>query len=122
MAFDTGDPAGAAGRLSEAARELAHTTRGLDRPSDSYIVLGNLTSGTRSMQQSIQQLAQWHRTTQPDVHYSGGHDESTTGVLAAATALEEAMELAEELEKALSRAHNANGAIRWFDETGPAKE
>jgi hypothetical protein len=117
MTVNTGDPTGSACKLQEAARQLAQSTCSLERPFDSYTVLGDLTDAARSIQQAAHQLARWHRGTHPQIDYTGGHDESTTGVLAAATALDEAAELVQETEKALSRAHTANGTIRWFDGT-----
>lgn len=87
-------------------------------PSDSYNVLGSLAAGATSLQPSIKQLPEWHRTTQPEVHHAGGRDESTTGVLAAATALKEATGRgAGEVPQPCPQ---TNGAIRWFDSTDPA--
>lgn len=70
----------AAARLSLAARQLMQTVDHLDRPSDSYSILGNLLDNVRSLEMVLGQFADWHRSVQPDRHFHQGHDDSTIGI------------------------------------------
>lgn len=52
----------AAARLSRAARDLMQHADFLDRPADSYSILGNVLDAARSLEVALGQLAQWHRS------------------------------------------------------------
>ncbi|QCO97988.1 hypothetical protein FCN77_10020 [Arthrobacter sp. 24S4-2] len=52
----------AAARLSRAAPELMQHTDFLDRPADSYSILGNVLDTVRSLEVTLGQMAQWHRS------------------------------------------------------------
>ena len=54
------DPKQDADELGEVARSLAHTTRHIDRPADTYQMLGSLHYALTNVQQSLNQLASWH--------------------------------------------------------------
>ena len=49
-----------ADELGEAARGLAHATRHITHPPDTYETLGALHYALTSVQQSLNQLASWH--------------------------------------------------------------
>lgn len=116
-----------AAELAELARTLAHSTRQIPRPSDSYTLLGELSVAQRSLAQVYEQLSMWHDQVQPGVHHAGedpsaGPQLYGTGVASATTLLREAAERAELAEQSLRDAHSANGIIRWFDSTDPTDE
>jgi hypothetical protein len=113
--LDSG-PRKASQRMAEAARQLAHGTRDLENPSDSYAVLSNLVDTQRFIEQVLRQLAEWHRATAADRHYAASHDESTLGIMTAVAELDLAAQQADGLQETLSRAHGGNSVVRWFDE------
>ena len=94
--------------MAEAARQLAHETRNLEVPSDSYAILGDLVDTQRSIEQAIRQLAEWHRSVAPERHYTASHDESTIGIMTAVTELDLAAQQADGLQETLARAHGGN--------------
>ncbi|TFD49291.1 hypothetical protein E3T55_11565 [Cryobacterium frigoriphilum] len=57
--------------VEEAAHDLACGTRAIDRPYDSYVLLGRLTSPHRMLAQAFEQLADWHSRVIDGVQYSG---------------------------------------------------
>ena len=50
-------PTADAAEASEALRGLAHASRVLENPADTYPVLGDLLAGVRSLRQVLDQLA-----------------------------------------------------------------
>ena len=117
----TGEAYHAAGRLSRAARDLMQSAEDLDRPSDSYSILGNVLDAVRSLEMSLGQLAEWHRSAGPGRHYDPGHDDSTIGIMTAVAELEAAVQHADALQQAISRAYSGNAVVRWFDEVDQAE-
>jgi hypothetical protein len=109
----------AAGRLSRAARDLMQAPGDLDRPSDSYSILGNVLDAARSLEIVLGQLAEWHRSAKAGRHYDVGHDDSTIGVMTAVTELEAAAQHVDALQGAISRAYSGKAVVRWFDEVEP---
>lgn len=108
----------AAGALEEAARTLAHSTRDVPNPVDSYRLLSELGPTMDHLQQVSRQLAAWHRRVVDGREYRG-EDESgdgVTGTLEAAEQLEAAASALEQAGDALRAAHNANGVVRWVGE------
>lgn len=104
--------------LSSQARTLAHSTRDVPAPFDSYTLLGELVATVDDLQQVCQQLGLWHSRVVDGEHYAGednrgdGRQEPSPPPLSlqrAAAALGIASE-------ALRAAHSANGVVRWFDE------
>ena len=59
------DPAQDADELGDAARGLAHATRHIPVPEDTYRVLGSMHYALTSVQQSLRQLADWHERYSP---------------------------------------------------------
>lgn len=113
-----------AAELAETARTLAHSTRNIPRPSDSYALLGNLVAAQRSIAQVYEQLAAWHGQVIEGIHHDGEEPSDVVrlhgrGTAGARAALLEAKEHAELVEHHLMAAHSSNGMIRWFDDTDP---
>lgn len=59
------DPRAHAEHAARALRDLAHTSRSLDHPADTYPILGELLAGVRRLQQVLDQLADAHLTHRP---------------------------------------------------------
>lgn len=100
--------------LEELAKRLAHSTRAVPSPADSYRLLGDLRSTVDHLEQVTRQLANWHSGVTDgveyagvDAHGSGGEAISAAGaLLAAASALTDA-------SKAIGKAHESSSVIRW---------
>jgi hypothetical protein len=114
-----------ANQLVDAARALAHSTRSIPNPSDSYELLGALGAVQETLTQIYAQLAVWHRSAVDGTHYSGTDGRSTSEI----PATEETAALLESATASASRAANrvdaalgANGVIRWFDEVKKEEE
>ncbi|TFC94508.1 MULTISPECIES: hypothetical protein [Cryobacterium] len=113
-----------ADELAKVARLLSHSTRSVPRPSDSYELLASLRSAQDSLALVYAQLAAWHQAAVGEMHYSGRDALSIPGVPATATGAREQVTLllkiaaasAAEAADLVSKAHSANGAVRWFDE------
>lgn len=94
----------------------------LDRPADSYSVLGNVLDSVRSLEVALGELREWHRSAEADRHFRGGHDESIIGIMTAVSELDLAVQQADGLQQTLSRAYSGNAVVRWFDEVDPVGE
>nr|WP_181716127.1 hypothetical protein [Cryobacterium sp.]QJS06301.1 hypothetical protein [Cryobacterium sp.] len=113
-----------ANELAEVARTLAHSTRTVPRPSDSYELLASLRSAQESLAQVYAQLAAWHGAAIDGTHYTGTDGHSLYGVPATAAGASEHVTLllkiaaasATEAAELVSKAHSANAIVRWFDE------
>src|SRR3546814_8076620 len=57
--------------LSSQARTLAHSTRDVPAPFDSYTLLGELVATVDDLQQVCQQLGLWHSRVVDGEHYAG---------------------------------------------------
>lgn len=112
----------AAARLSRAARDLMQSSDELERPADSYSVLGNVLDAVRSLEIALGELREWHRSAEAGRHFAAGHDDSTIGIMTAVTELDLAVQQADGLQETLSRAYGGNAVVHWFDEVGPADE
>ncbi|MDJ0348921.1 hypothetical protein [Cryobacterium sp. PH29-G1] len=113
-----------ANELADTARSLAHATRAINHPYDSYLLLGCLTATQRSLGQVYDQLANWHSNVIDGVEYSGEDScgaGCAPGVARAELGLRDAAQFAGIVEDALLQAHNANSVVRWFDETAIRK-
>lgn len=103
-----------ADEVEAAARQLAHSTRSVPSPPDSYVLLGALGATTMSLAQVVQQLARWHDNAVEGVEHLG-EDENGDGS-GTATAAKELRQAAEALVVAadhIAAAHSANGVVRW---------
>lgn len=111
-----------ADELSEVARRLAHSTRTVPRPSDSYELLASLRSAQESLAQVYAQLAAWHGAVVEGTHYNGEDAHSIPGAPAVGahghvtSLLRMAVASATEAAELVTEAHSANGVVRWFDD------
>lgn len=104
--------------LSDQARTLAHSTRDVPAPFDSYTMLGHLTGTVDALEQVCRQLGAWHSRVVDGTHYQGedARGDGATGTVKAAADLERAAAALDAASAALRAAHSANGVVRWFDE------
>jgi hypothetical protein len=108
------DPARDANEAYEALRGLAHATRTIEDPSDTYAVIGDLLGGMRSLRQVLDQLATVHLNHQHQVtdearDLAGGSVEA----LAAADELHQAGTLIDQAHDRLNAAMGHSGRIVW---------
>lgn len=103
--------------LSAQARTLAHSTRDVPAPFDSYTLLGELTATVDDLEQVCRQLGAWHASVVDGKHYAGedARGDGATGTVTAAAELERAAASLDAASAALRAAHSANGVVRWFD-------
>jgi len=113
-----------ASEISELAETLAHSTRDVPRPIDSYSLLGELVATVNDLEQVCRQLGAWHALVIDGTHYAGedARGDGATGTVTAAAELERAAAALDAAGNALRAAHSANGVVRWFDSTGPNDE
>lgn len=107
-----------ANELVEAARTLAHSTRTIPNPSDSYELLGALVAAQEALAQVYAQVSHWHGKAVAGTHYNGvdGPNVSdTTAPAHVAQLLAGAAASATRAANQVSEAHSINGVIRWFD-------
>jgi hypothetical protein len=111
-----------AAELAKVARTLAHSTRDVPVPSESYGMLGELAGALADLEQVCRQLAAWHGRVIDGVHYEGEdpRGDGATGTVTAAAELQRAATALASAETALRQAHSANGVVRWFDTAHPA--
>lgn len=104
-----------AAEMQEHARTLAHSTRRVLVPSDSYRLVGELRATVDDLEQVCRQLGEWHTNVVDGEHYQGEDErgDGGTGTVAAAAGLDRAATALAAASAALSEAHSANGAIRW---------
>jgi hypothetical protein len=112
----------AAARLSRAARDLMQNAHHLNRPSDSYAILGNVLDSVRSLETVLGQLAEWHRSAEAGRHFEAGHDESTIGIMTTVAELDLAAQQAEGLQETIARAYGGSSVVQWFDEIAPRED
>lgn len=110
----------AAARLSEACRDLMQSADELGRPSDSCFILGNILDTVRSLEVTLAQLAEWHRSTEAGRHFHEGHESSTIGVMTAIAELGLAVQQADDLQETISRAYGGSAVVQWLEEAGEA--
>ncbi len=114
------DPAQDADELGEAARGLAHATRRIAAPEDTYRVLGSVHYALTSVQQSLRQLANWHERHSPfaatdDGDRTAGQEQAakTSGWLTiAAASMDQVVQL-------VMAAQSENGRIAWQPDPSP---
>lgn len=107
-------PATDADEAREALRALAHTTHRIADPREVYRVLGGLSAGLLSLQQSLDQLASWHE--QNAEHAVSEDGSRAVGIGDARVAEEHLREAAGWVRQAhceLREAFNHHGRIVW---------
>jgi len=115
------DPLADAAEASEALRGLAHASRTLDNPADTYAVFGDVISGVRSLRQVLDQLADAHLTHRERAHDDAGNHAAGAGsALTAADELHQAGTLLDQVHDRLDAAFGHSGKIAWHPE--PALE
>lgn len=104
-----------AAEVEEAARTLAHSTRAVPNPADSYDMLGEMARTTDHLEQVAQQLARWHASAFEDgrIHPDSEVHAARANTHLAAEALTRAAEALGSAAAELRAAHSANGAVRW---------
>ena len=111
-----------ADELAEVARTLAHSTRTVPHPSDSYELLASLRSAQDSLTQVYTQLAAWHGAAVDGTHYNGEDGHGIPGLPAAGTfgqataLLNMAADSAAKAADLVDKAQSANAVVRWFDD------
>lgn len=104
-----------AAEVEEAARTLAHSTRTVPFPADSYELLGELRSTVDHLEQVCRQLATWHETTANRAQIDGNSGGATAHERAhgAAADLTSAARALDEASTLISRAHTSNAVLHW---------
>lgn len=104
--------------LSSQARTIAHSTRGVPAPFDSYTLVGELVATVDDLEQVCQQLGAGHSRVVDGEHYAGedNRGDGATGTVTAAAELQRAAAALGTAFEALQAAQSANGVVRWFDE------
>jgi hypothetical protein len=111
-----------ADELVEVARTLAHSTRTVPHPSNSYELLASLRSAQESLAQVYAQLAAWHEAAVDGTHYNGEDGHGIPGIPAvgasgqAPALLNMAAASATKAADLVSKAQSANAVVRWFDD------
>lgn len=114
------DPTADAAEASQALRGLAHASRTFERPAEMYGVIGDLSSGIRSLRQSLEQLADVHeRKAAYAFDDDGNHETGVRDALAAAEELRECALLVDRADDRLSAGFTAAGRIAWHPEPAP---
>lgn len=104
-------------RARRARPTLAHSTRNVPVPADSYRLLAELRATVNDLEQVCQQLSGWHGRVVDGTHYAGedARGDGATGTITASAELEVAAVALSRASAALGAAHSANGVVRWFD-------
>ena len=102
--------------MEEQSRTLAHSTRDVPSPPDSYRLLGELNATVTHLEQVCQQLSVWHTNAIDGVHYAGEDErgDGATGTVLAAAELDRAATALQAAGDAIASAHSANGVVRWM--------
>lgn len=108
------DPVADGEEARQALRGLAHATRAIDDPSETYAVVGELLAGVRSLGQVLDQLGNAHLRHQLLARTDDG--DRTAGAVEALAAADELHHAARLIERAgcdLDRASQHSGRIAW---------
>lgn len=85
-------------------------------PSDTYALLGELGATVDHLEQVCRLLSRWHAAAKEPEYFEGeeawGDD---TGAVTAAAELDSASPALATASAALTRAHAANGVVRWSE-------
>lgn len=102
---------------SEALRGLAHASRTFDQPPQMYGVIGDLSSGMRSLHQVLEQLADVHeRRSAHAFNDDGNHAAGVRDALATAEELRQSARLVDQAYDRLAEGFIAAGRIAWHPE------
>lgn len=107
------DPIADATEVSAALRGLAHATRQLEDPADTFPVIGDLISGVRSLRQVLDQLAAAHIAARARAHDDAGNQAAGATSALAADELHQAGTLLDSVEARLDAASQHYGRIAW---------
>lgn len=101
--------------VEELTRTLAHSTRTVPHPNESYNLIAELGLIVDHLQQVSKQLAQWHQGVVDGTHYNGleGEKYAPEHVV---PFLHSAVNALGEASGALGSAHSINSGIRWYEE------
>lgn len=103
-----------ASEVEERARTLAHSTRTVPTPSDSYEMLGEIRSSIEHLEQVCRQLSVWHARSQDYQHVLGEDGRGNRpGAIVTAAALDRSADALITVYDELSSALQANGTVRW---------
>ncbi len=103
-----------AAEASEALRGLAHASRDFDQPAQMYGVIGDLSSGMRSLRQALDQIADVHeRKAAHAFNDDGSHEAGVRDALAAAEELHQAANLIDRAYDRLAEGVISAGRIAW---------
>ena len=106
-----------AAEASEALRGLAHASRGFDQPAEMYGVIGDLSSGMRSLRQALDQIADVHERKAPHAfNDDGNHEAGARDALATAEELRQAAKPVDRAYDRLAEGFIAAGRIAWHPE------
>lgn len=119
------NPTADAAEASEALRGLAHATRVLEDPADTYTVLGDLLAGVRSLRQVLDQLATVHVSNQVRAYDDAGNQGAgASRALTAAAGLRQAAVLLDGVHDQVDTTMGVSGRIAWRpapSDTTPAR-
>lgn len=108
------NPTADAAEASEALRGLAHATRTIDNPADTYAVIGDLLGGVRSLRQVMHQLSAAHITHSRAARTDDGDARAgLRAAVASADQLQQASALLDRIETNLDAASQHSGTIAW---------
>lgn len=120
------DPMLDGAEASEALRDLAHATRDMSFPAETYRVIGDLLAGVRSARQVLDQLADTHLRFRAVAHDDNGdHQVGVNEAQAAADELHQAGTLLDAVHDRLDQAMQHSGRIAWHEapsQPTPAQE
>ena len=103
-----------ADEVEAVARQLAHSTRNVPNPPDSYELLGSLGAVVSHLAQVSGQLARWHDRVTEGIEHAGQDDwDGGAGSRIAADALRQAGAALDAAAAHLATAQSANRVMRW---------
>lgn len=108
--------------VEASARTLAHSTRTVPSPSESYALLGELGAIVDHLAQVVDQLSAWHGRTEDGVHYDGEAGGLHGSAEAAGKELGDAARTLRDASEHINHAHSLNSVVRWFDTPQEAKD
>lgn len=105
-----------AAETEELTRTLAHSTRDVPHPLQSYRMLGELGATLDHLAQVCAQLSTWHSRAEDGTHYDGEDGGRTGSPRAAADELRTASSALRLASGHIGKAHTHNSVVRWHAE------